>query len=357
MTALEREIRELIEAEGPIPVSRYMTFCTTRYYTARDPIGMAGDFTTAPEVSQMFGELVGLWCAEVWRMLGEPVPARLVELGPGRGTLMADVLRAAKVVPAFRAALEVHLVETSPLLAERQRTALAPIGAPLHWHTRTQSLPAGPQIALANEFVDALPIDQWVKTTDGWHQRQVGLQQGRLAFGLDPAPLMGIEAQLPARLRPAPAGSLLERRDLAPVRDLARRIAADDGCALIIDYGHARSAFGDTLQAVRAHRFADPLASLGETDLTAHVDFEALAAAVEEEGARSHGPVAQGTFLRRLGIETRAQKLKHGKDADTCAAVNGAIARLIGPAPGMGELFKAFAFSQRDLPAPPGFDT
>jgi len=357
MSALEREIRELIEAEGPIPVSRYMALSTTRYYATRDPIGMAGDFTTAPEVSQMFGELAGLWCAEVWRMLGEPVPARLVELGPGRGTLMADVLRAARVAPAFRAALDVHLVELSPLLAERQRAALALTGATLHWHTRMQSLPAGPLIALANEFVDALPIDQWVKTEDGWHERRVGLEQGRLAFGLDPTPLMGIEAQLPARLRLPPAGSLLERRDLAPVRDLARRIAADGGAALIIDYGHAQSAFGDTLQAVRAHCFADPLASPGEADLTAHVDFEALAAAVEEHGVRAHGPVAQGAFLRRLGIELRAKKLKHGKDAETCSAIDEAITRLIGAAPGMGELFKAFAFAHRDLPVPPGFDT
>ena len=357
MSALKREIRELIEAEGPIPVSRYIALSTSRYYSTHDPFGMAGDFTTAPEVSQMFGELVGLWCAEVWRMLGEPVPARLVELGPGRGTLMADVLRAAKIAPAFRAALEVHLVELSPLLAERQRAVLASSGVPLHWHTRTQSLPAGPLIALANEFVDALPIDQWVKTEDGWHQRRVGLEQGRLAYGLDPTPLPGIEAKLSARLRSAPAGSMLERRDLTPIRDLARRIAADGGAALIIDYGHAQSAFGDTLQAVRAHRFADPLASPGEADLTAHVDFEALAAVAEEEGVQSHGPIGQGAFLHRLGIELRAQKLKHGKDAKTCAAIDEAIARLIGPAPGMGELFKAFAFSQRDLPAPPGFDT
>jgi SAM-dependent MidA family methyltransferase len=357
MTALEREISELIEAEGPIPVSRYMALSATRYYATRDPIGAAGDFVTAPEVSQIFGELVGLWCAEVWRMMGDPVPARLIELGPGRGTLMADVLRAAKVAPAFRAALELHLVEMSPVLAERQRAALAPTGAPLYCHTRTESLPAGPLIALANEFVDALPIDQLLKTEDGWHERRIGLQQGRLAFGLDPTPLMGIEAKLPARLRPAPAGSMLERRDLAPIRDLARRIAADGGCALIIDYGHARSAFGDTLQAVRAHRFADPLASPGAADLTAHVDFEALAAATEEHGARSHGPIAQGVFLRRLGIELRAKKLQRGKDTKTCAAIDGAIARLTGPAPGMGELFKAFAFTHRDLPAPPGFDT
>ncbi len=357
MTALAQVIRQLIESEGPIPLSRYMALCTAHYYATRDPIGAAGDFVTAPEVSQIFGELVGLWCAEVWRTMGEPAPARLVELGPGRGTLMADVLRAAKVAPAFRAALEVHLVETSPVLAWRQRAALAQTGAPLHWHTRTESLPAGPLIALAHEFVDAFPIDQWVKTGDGWHERRVGLQQGRLAFGLDPTPLPGIEAQLPARLRPAPAGSMLERRELAPVRDLARRIATDGGVALLIDYGHARSAFGDTLQAVRAHRFADPLASPGEADLTAQVDFEALAATTEEQGARSHGPVAQGVFLRRLGIELRAEKLKHGKDAETRAAIDGAIARLIGPAPGMGELFKAFAFADRDLPAPPGFDT
>jgi NADH dehydrogenase [ubiquinone] 1 alpha subcomplex assembly factor 7 len=357
MTALEREIRELIEAEGPIPVSRYMTLCTARYYATRDPFGAGGDFTTAPEMSQIFGELIGLWCAELWRLMGEPSPVRLVELGPGRGTLMADLLRAAKVVPAFRAALEVHLVETSPVLVERQRKTLAPSSTPLHWHADTETLPAGPLLALANEFVDALPVDQLVKTEDGWHQRRIRMKNGRLAFGLDPAPLPGIENKLPAHLRPSPPGAVFERRDLMPVRDIARRIAAHGGAALVIDYGHARSGFGETLQAVRGHRFADPLDSPGEADLTAHVDFEALAAAAEEQGAEVHGPLTQGIFLRRLGIELRAEKLKYGKDADTRAAIDAGIARLIEPSPGMGELFQALAFAHRDLRALPGFDS
>jgi SAM-dependent MidA family methyltransferase len=357
MTALEREIRELIEAEGPIPVSRYMAFCTTRYYATRDPFGAGGDFTTAPEMSQIFGEIIGLWCAELWRLMGEPSPLCLVELGPGRGTLMADLLRAAKVVPAFRAALDVHLVETSPVLTERQRTTLAPSGVLLHWHAGTETLPAGPLVALANEFVDALPVDQLVKTEDGWHERRVGMKNGRLAFGLDPAPLPGIEARLPARLRPSPSGAVYERRDLMPIGDIARRIAAHGGAALVIDYGHTRSAFGDTLQAVRAHRFADPLDSPGEADLTAHVDFEALATAAEEQGTEVHGPVTQGIFLRRLGIELRAEKLKRALDAETRAAIDAGIARLTGPAPGMGELFKALAFAHRDLRALPGFDS
>ncbi|MDO8533649.1 MAG: SAM-dependent methyltransferase [Xanthobacteraceae bacterium] len=361
MTPLEQQIRQLIETEGPLPVSRYMGLALSDprhgYYATRDPFGAGGDFTTAPEMSQIFGELIGLWCAELWRLMGEPSPLRLVELGPGRGTLMADLLRAAKVVPAFRAALDVHLVETSPVLTERQRVTLAPSGIPLHWHAGMETLPAGPLVALANEFVDALPVDQLVKTEDGWHERRVGMKNGRLAFGLDPAPLPGIEKILPARLRPSPSGAVIERRDLMPVGDIARRIAIHGGAALVIDYGYARSAFGDTLQAVRAHRFADPLDSPGEADLTAHVDFEALATAAEKQGAEVHGPVAQGIFLRRLGIELRAEKIKLGKEAETRAAIDAGIARLTGPAPGMGELFKALAFAHRDLRALPGFDS
>lgn len=360
MNALEREIRALIESEGPIPVSRYMALCLGHprygYYVTRDPLGAAGDFITAPEVSQIFGELLGLWCAEVWRMLGAPRPARLVELGPGRGTLMADLARAAKVVSEFRAALELHLVETSPVLAERQRKTLADIGTAAQWHRDLGTLPEGAFIAIANEFVDALPVDQWIWTETGWHERKVGIREGRLAFALDAEPLPGAVANQFAHLQPRP-GVVLERRELLPLREIARRIATHGGAALVIDYGHACTGFGDTFQAVRAHRAADPLQNPGEADLTAHVDFEQVAAAALQAGVRIFGPVTQGDFLRALGIELRAQNLKHGKDADTAARVDAAVARLAGPTPGMGELFKVLALAHPMLAAPPGFDS
>jgi SAM-dependent MidA family methyltransferase len=362
MNAFEKEIRALIEAEGPLPVSRYMSLCLSHprhgYYTTRDPLGASGDFTTAPEISQMFGELVGLWCAEVWRVMGAPSPVRVVELGPGRGTLMKDLLRAVKVVPGFHDAIDVHLVETSPVLTERQKETLSDAAAKITWHTDVQTLPAGPLIAIANEFVDALPIDQFVKTKDGWRERRVGLNDGKLAFGLHPSPIPGIDDSLPPRLRKAFEDSVLERRDLGPIREIAARVAQQRGAALLVDYGHRRTTLAHTLQAVRAHEFADPLELPGEADLTSLVDFEALAAEVKKSGVKTYGPIAQGVFLRRLGIEPRAQRLKKDKDAKTRADIDAALARLIGEAPRqMGELFKAFAFTDPKLSAPPAFDS
>jgi len=362
MSPFEKEIRNIIEAEGPLPVSRYMSLCLGDprhgYYTTHDPLGAAGDFITAPEISQMFGELIGLWCAEVWRSMKTPPRIHLVELGPGRGTLMNDLLRAALIVPEFVKALEVHLVETSPVLADRQKEMLAAAHSKLAWHRDVSDLPDGPLIVIANEFVDALPIDQFVKTKDGWCERRVGIVDGKLAFGLNPALVTGIDEALPTRLRRAPMNSILERRDLAPIREIARRIARSGGAALIIDYGQQRTTFGVTLQAVRAHEFADPLEFPGDTDLTSLVDFEALSATAKSEGTRVRGPIAQGVFLRRLGIEPRAERLKKKADAKTRADIDGALSRLVGVSPRhMGELFKTLTFTHAALPAPPGFDS
>jgi NADH dehydrogenase [ubiquinone] 1 alpha subcomplex assembly factor 7 len=362
MNAFEKEIRAIIEAEGPMPVSRYMALCLSDprhgYYATRDPLGAAGDFTTAPEISQMFGELIGLWCAEVWRMMGGPANVRLAELGPGRGTLMKDLLRAAKIVPDFLKAAEIHLVETSPVLAARQKETLASSAAKISWHKNVGGLPEGPLIVVANEFVDALPIDQFVKTKDGWRERRIGIAGGKLAFGLHPAPVPGIDETLPPRLRKAFEDSVLERRDLGPIREIAERVAKSGGAMLIVDYGHRRTTLAHTLQAVRAHEFADPLELPGEADLTSLVDFEALAAAVKKCGTKTFGPIAQGVFLRRLGIEPRAQRLKQNKDAKTRADIDAALTRLIGEGPRqMGELFKAFAFTHPKLSAPPAFDS
>ncbi len=361
MNVLEQEIRALIESEGPISVSRYMALALGHplhgYYITRDPFGVAGDFVTAPEVSQMFGEMLGIWCAEVWRSMGGPETIHLVEFGPGRGTLMSDLLRAARVLPPFRAAVKLHLIETSPVLVERQRAALADSEAEIHGHRNFSSVPAGPLIVLGNEFIDALPIDQFIKTESGWHERKIGLVDGKLVFALDPAPLSGIEEQLPTRLKPAPAGALLERTLLAPVRDAVHRIAADGGAALFIDYGQSQTGFGDTLQAVRAHKVANVLEDPGEADITAHVDFEMLARTAALGGVHAVGPVTQGDFLRALGIELRAERLKRGQDEIVAKDVDAALARLTSPSPGMGELFKAIAFVHPSLPTPPGFDS
>jgi SAM-dependent MidA family methyltransferase len=357
MNALEREIRSIIESEGPIPLSRYMTLCLAHprhgYYMTRDPFGPHGDFVTAPEVSQMFGELIGIWAAEVWRMMGGPAGTHLVELGPGRGTLLVDLLRALKVSPEFRAAIDLHLVELSPVLAQQQRNTLAAVAAAAQWHRSVATLPQGPLIVLANEFVDALPVDQFVRAKDGWHERKVGIENDRLIFAFDPLPLRGVEEAIWSQAR---EGEILERRFLGPIQEIARRIAAHGGAALIVDYGHMRSGLGETLQAVRAHRVADPLACPGEADLTAHVDFEQLAELASHHGLRAFGPVSQGDFLRALGIELRAEHLKRKSNPQTSALVDDALKRLTAASPGMGDLFKVLVLAHADIPALPGFD-
>ncbi|MCC7345840.1 MAG: SAM-dependent methyltransferase [Variibacter sp.] len=329
------------------------------YYLTRDPLGRAGDFTTAPEVSQMFGELLGLWAVAVWQLMGAPAQMNLVELGPGRGTLMADGLRAARLAPAFLAAAEVHLVEISPVLRARQRAALAAAPVAVQWHDALEAVPAGPAIVLANEFFDALPVNQAVKTARGWHERLVGLDpRGRLAFGLAPAPLPGFAQALPG-VRGAPPGAIFEWRDPAPAQALGRRAASAGGAALIVDYGHTESAAGDTFQALRRHGYADPLASPGEADLTAHVDFAALAADARAAGATVHGPVTQGHFLRTLGIAARAARLQENASASQRKAVDEALERLTGGSAGktagMGDLFKVLALAHPALPPLPGF--
>ena len=363
MTLLEAELRRIIAADGPMSVATFMGLCLGHpvhgYYSTRDPFGRAGDFITAAEISQMFGELIGLWAAAVWRAMGAPPQVALVELGPGRGTLMTDALRAARVVPAFAAALHVHLVETSPVLQRRQQETLASFGVPLAWHREPAAVPQGPLIVIANEFVDALPVHQAVKTPSGWHERMVGIgPDGRLMFALHPDPLPGFAAVVPQAVAGAPPGAVYEWRSGDVVAEIARRVGTHGGAALVIDYGHSESALGETLQAVGHHGFVDPLAAPGEVDLTAHVDFAALARAAGAAGARVHGPLSQGAFLRRLGIEARAAALRAHATAAQTADIDAALARLVGAGGAtMGELFKAVAFADPKLGALPGFDS
>lgn len=359
MRCLAAELRALIADSGPISVERYMSLALGHpvlgYYRTRDPLGAAGDFVTAPEISQMFGELVGLWAAETWSAMGAPDPVRLVELGPGRGTLMADALRASAALPEFRAAADVHLVETSAVLRDIQVAAMQRIGAKASWHRAVESLPPGPAIVIANEFFDALPVRHYLRTARGWCERVVGLRGGALVFGAAPDPEPSITLE-------APAGAILEigmaaRRIAA---GLATRIVATGGAVLIIDYGYATPRLGETLQAVRQHAFVDPLAEPGMADLTTHVDFSALARAARAAGAAVHGPVGQGDWLNRLGLATRANRLKRQAEPGQAEAIDAAVARLTGAGiadrPGMGTLFKVLAIMAPDQPCPPGFE-
>jgi len=347
---LKDSLRELIALEGPITVERYMSLCLRHYYATRDPLGSAGDFTTAPEISQMFGELIGLWMLEVWNGVGRPTDCRLVELGPGRGTLMADLLRATRLLPDFKAAATVHLVETSPSLRRKQQAALDPSGFSVHWHDRIEDVPPGPTLLVANEFFDALPVRQFVGTERGWCERLVGLEGERPIFGLRPEPE-------PALGKPLKPGDILEwpSASIDVMSELARRLARDGGAALIVDYGYWGPAFGDTLQALKAHKPVDPLGEPGEADLTTHVDFHRLVQAAAAQGVRPHGIVTQGDFLLSLGIEARGSALKARAKPVQAADIDRALARLTERGPtGMGDLFKVLAVTHEGIEAVPG---
>src|SRR4051794_9751213 len=357
MNELLRELREIIAQEGPISLERYVSLAVFHprygYYTTHEPFGASGDFVTAPEISQMFGELIGLWAAEVWRVAGSPLPLRLVELGPGRGTLMADALRAIRSVPGFRDAIAVHLVETSPRLIDIQRATLREADCPLHWHGSIEEVPAGPAIFIANEFFDALPVQHFVRTDKGWCERVVGLAaEGQLCFGLK-------SDATPAVRLTAPKGSVLEIsvKAQAIVCSIAKRLVSEGGALLTIDYGYVETQCGETLQAMRNHQFVDPLEAPGECDLTAHVDFAALKRAAEAAGARVHGPVTQAEFLLALGITERARMLKRNGSPAQSEATDKALLRLTDRSTptSMGQLFKAMAVTQKEMLAIPGF--
>lgn len=344
------DIKRLIHATGPMPVWRYMELCLTHprhgYYIARDPLGREGDFTTSPEVSQMFGELLGLWAASVWRAMDSPSELHLIELGPGRGTMMSDALRAMRVLPDLYQALQVHLVEINPVLREKQKAALPTLRS-LTWHDSLATVPQGPSIIFANEYFDVLPIRQAIKRDGGWHERTVDIgSDGQLIFGASAEPIPRFELLLPPLARAAPTGAIFEWRPDSAIMDIARRVRDQGGAAVIIDYGHIRSDVGDTFQAIARHSYTDPLKNPGHADITAHVDFQALARAAEDIGARVHGPVTQGEFLKRLGIETRAITLMAKATPEVSEGVSGALKRLIDDGRGgMGSMFKVIGIS------------
>lgn len=306
MTPLAQIIRQHIAEAGPITVAEYMQLCLGHpehgYYIRQDPLGASGDFTTAPEISQMFGELLGLFLAQCWLDQGAPAPFVLAELGPGRGTLMSDALRATRNVPGFHAASQVWLVETSPALRAVQAGLLGP---DVNWCTTVQELPALPLFLIANEFFDALPIRQFQRSETGWHERLIGLQGEALTWGQSGA--MKLDALDQAWPGAAP-GMLVEtcHAGRLAAAEIGRRLCAAGGQAVFADYGDWHGT-GDTFQAMANHSFVDPLASPGQADLTAHVDFSALAASLAP--ANVWPLQMQGDFLRALGIVARAEKL------------------------------------------------
>ncbi|QKV17111.1 class I SAM-dependent methyltransferase [Oricola thermophila] len=356
---VEEKIRRLIKAAGPLPVSDYMALCLFDpdggYYTTREPFGVDGDFITAPEISQMFGEIVGAWLVHTWRQLGRPAPFVLAEMGPGRGTLMRDILRTAAIDPAFLSAARVHLVETSDRLASVQRETLADAPLECTWTQDIDGLPEGPLLFVANELFDAVPVRQFVKTARGWCERHVGIgDDGALRFFAGPP--LGDPSLLPPRADDQAEGAIFE---YAPAREaiaarLGVRLAESGGAALLIDYGHARSGYADTLQAVRAHRYVSVFDQPGSADLTSHVDFESLASAARAAGAHPLPVISQGEFLLSLGLAERAGALGRGKDEASRQDIRMAAERLAGVGEkGMGELFKVLCLTGKPMALPP----
>jgi NADH dehydrogenase [ubiquinone] 1 alpha subcomplex assembly factor 7 len=369
MRALAREARDdlslaarlhaRIAKSGPLSVEAFMQAClsdaASGAYASRQPIGGAGDFITAPEISQIFGELIGLWAVAVWQSMGEPRAVTVAELGPGRGTLMADALRAWRGMPKFLDAVSVALIETSPVMVAAQRNTLREAPVPLRWYARLDELPDGPLIVLANEFIDALPVRQFIRRGGAWHERLVA-NDGRGGFCFTEGDMVTLGNQAGDLPDQAPDGSIFETRPaaLALLLGLARRAALAPLAALIIDYGHDESGVGDTLQAVRSHRFAAPLADPGSADLSAHVDFTDLKRQASALGLRPYGPMAQGEFLLKLGLGERRNRLLQRATPAQAEAIASGASRLVDPKQ-MGVLFKALALTNAGLAPPPPF--
>jgi len=359
MNSLKARIVRQILIDGPMPVSTYMALCLFDseygYYMTRDPFGRSGDFTTAPEISQMFGELIGAWLVLAWRALGRPAQPVFAEIGPGRGTLAKDVARTIdRLEPDLRAASSFTLIEVSPALARRQAETLQAAGGVFNWINGIEELPRGrPLLIVGNELFDAVPVRQFVKTPSGWRERCVGLgDDGDLAFLAGPGTLD--TEMMPPEASTAKDGAIFE---VAPAREallqtIAERIAEDGGAALFFDYGHLQAGLGDTLQAVLKHAYDEPLAHPGEADLTSHVDFAALAESVHRAGL-TPWMTPQGRFLLGMGLLERAGRLGATGDADIQARLSGEVERLAGPE-AMGELFKVLAFWTAGT-AVPGF--
>jgi NADH dehydrogenase [ubiquinone] 1 alpha subcomplex assembly factor 7 len=353
------KIARRIHAEGPLTVAAYMAMALHDpeggYYATRGPIGAAGDFTTAPEISQVFGELIGLWCAELWDRIGRPNPVVLAELGPGRGVLMSDLLRAAGTVPEFRRALRIWLVEASPVLRAEQERRLRQ--AQPAWVSRVEELPDGPMLMVANEFLDALPIRQFVRGAGGWSERMVAVDpEDQLVF-LDGPESLVASLLLPGSLRQSSPGTIVEicPAALALAGALGSRLFRQPGAALFIDYGYFPTAPGPTLRALQRQRPVSALAAPGTADLSAHVDFAAFAEVARAAGAEIYGPISQGRFLTALGAGLRLAALSARAAPTQRRSLESGVKRLLDPG-AMGELFKVVALVSPALRSPAGFD-
>ena len=364
-TPLEHRIRARIRESGPVSVAEYMTLClldpVDGYYPTRDPLGSAGDFITAPEISQVFGECLGLWVVQSWEDLGRPESFNLVELGPGRGVMMADMLRVVSLEPACRAACSVVLIEASPALQAVQARTLGNSGFQVMWADRLDALSVEPTLVVGNEYLDCLPIRQFICTDPfagprGWSERRVGADEHGLRFETDGQPVSEATAALFPGTHPAP--KLDELMEVCPAAaqltdQLATLFSVAPGRALFIDYGPAVSGFGDTLQALRRHEKVGVFSAPGDTDLTARVDFEALASGARAAGLDVHGPDTQRAFLSRLGLELRAVALLRAQP-DAKPKLLRQLHRLTDEDE-MGALFKAICLSAPGLPHPLGF--
>ena len=360
VTPLENKLRKIIKTDGPISVSHLMRIAANDtdygYYQSRDPFGTFGDFITSPEITQAFGEIIGLWCLTAWQNAGCPDKTILIELGPGRGTLMLDILRTVKkLLPNFMESIELHLVESSTMLRQQQRLTLKNYN--VTWHDFINTIPEGPSLIIANEFFDALPIDQYLMTKNGWHKRLITLdpKRNKFSFITVPVPKKKV-AKFRSEISKAETNSIFERNRLAEkyAESLAERIFYSGIAALLIDYGYVKPGFGDTLQAVKSHKYYDPLTDIGNADLTAHVDFANLESIFKETGVAVHGPVLQRNFLTTLGIEHRTMTLVKNATAEQALLLIKGCQRLIAPN-GMGSLFKVMAVTPADTSTPEGF--
>ncbi|MGX6647314.1 class I SAM-dependent methyltransferase [Maricaulaceae bacterium MS644] len=364
LAMLAARLRERIAAEGPLSVAAFMGEALfdpiAGFYATKDPLSAASDFITAPEISQMFGELLGLWTAEVWGQMGAPAPVQLIELGPGTGRMMSDMLRAGRAMPGFLEACDVTLVEASPALKMVQGETLSRAPVPVRWARQLEQAAKGPCVIVSNEFLDCLPIRQGVRLDGRWRERVVGLDPkdpARFAFGLGSVLSEADIETLPEALRAAPDGTLVELRPGDPplVEAVAARLHAAPGYALFIDYGSDAPEFGDTLQAIRKHEKVDPLDRPGGADLTAWAAFDRLGALAQAEGLDVYGPNAQGAFLTGLGIEQRAAALARTAGEAGRGRLMRQLERLTS-SDEMGDLFKVMAFASPGLAPPPGLD-
>ncbi len=363
MNALQEYLIKLIKTQGPMSIAAFMAESLGNdkhgYYMKQDPFGQDGDFTTAPEISQMFGEIIGLWQANNWLNMGRPETMHLIELGPGRGTLMQDALRAMKIVPGLLDAVKLHLVEMSPALRKIQKKNLQAYVKPV-WYNRINEVLAAagtnPVFIIANEFFDALPVRQFQKTETGWHERLVCLDSHEeLCFQLAPMPTS--EQVIPPAHHRAETGNIVEICAIGEniLEEIASHIKMNDGTALIIDYGHDTHGTGDSLQAVKGHQYSDILTNPGDADLTTHVNFQRLKEIAQGIGIKTYGAITQGNFLQSMGIKARSDKLSLNATEAQKKDIHSALNRLTGEKE-MGKLFKVMALTDHGLQGVIGFE-